>query len=61
MNAYDDNCSPASILADTTGMTRTDIVRLVLGRRVDGFQFGCDYHVNQESLSAYIEAHGLTA
>lgn len=59
MTAYDDNQTPATVLAESTGMTRTDIVRLLIGRRVDGYRGGSDYWVNSESLTAYIEANGL--
>lgn len=58
MTAYDDGYIPARILAEQSGIPRSRIVRLAIGRKIIAFQGGCDWYVQPESLSAHIEALG---
>ena len=57
MSAYDDGYTPARILAEQTGISRNEIVRLAIGRKIIAFQCG-DWYVQPESLSAHLEALG---
>lgn len=59
MTAYDDGYTPARILAEQFGVTRSHLVRLATGRHVRSFRGGSDWYIDPNSLRVYQDTHGL--
>jgi hypothetical protein len=48
-----DRYGPARVIAEGTGIPRTELIRLLLAGKINGYQGGCDHWIDLLSLREY--------